>query len=186
MVLWGDHGWHLGDHDLWEKHTNLEQATRAPLIIAGPGIKAGKSNSLSEHIDIFPTICDLAGLAIPSQLQGKSLKPIMQNNAASVKEFSISQYPRRLSKDDVKKAGYTSVNMMGYSLRTGKYRFTIWMNNFTTKDAFSNEKVFAKELYDYSKDPLEKVNVYNDKNYANTAKEMYNKMITFFKSQEGK
>ena len=186
VVLWGDHGWHLGDHDLWEKHTNLEQATRAPLIIAGPGIKAGKSNSLSEHIDIFPTICDLAGLAIPSQLQGKSLKPIMQNNAASVKEFSVSQYPRRLSKEDVKKAGYTSVNMMGYSLRTGKYRFTIWMNNFTTKDAFSNEKVFAKELYDYSKDPLEKVNVYDDKNYANTAKEMYNKMITFFKSQEGK
>lgn len=85
------------------KHTNLEQATRAPLIIAGPGIKPGKSNSLSEHLDIFPTICDLAGLAIPSQLQGKSLKPIMQNNAASVKEFSISQYPRKLSKDDVKK-----------------------------------------------------------------------------------
>ena len=186
VVLWGDHGWHLGDHDLWEKHTNLEQATRAPLIIAGPGIKAGKSNSLSEHIDIFPTICDLAGLAIPSQLQGKSLKPIMQNNSASVKDFSISQYPRKLSKDDVKKAGYSSVNMMGYSLRTGKYRFTIWMNNFTSKDAFSSEKVFAKELYDYSKDPLEKVNVYNDKNYANTAKEMYNKMITFFKSQEGK
>jgi arylsulfatase A-like enzyme len=186
IVLWGDHGWHLGDHDLWEKHTNLENATRAPLIVAAPGMKPGRTTSLSEHLDIFPTIVDLAGLKIPSQLQGKSLKPVMINNSSSVNDFAMSQYPRKLSKEDAKNAGFDSNKIMGYSLRTSQYRFTIWMNNFTTKDTFSNEKVFAQELYDYSKDPLEKVNVYNDKNYANTAKEMYNKMITFFKSQEGK
>lgn len=186
IVLWGDHGWHLGDHDLWEKHTNLEQATRAPLIIAAPGMKAGNSKSLSEHVDIFPTICDLAGLQIPKQLQGVSLKPIMQNNNASVKDFSMSQYPRKLSKDEITKAGYNSNKIMGYSLRTSKYRFTIWMSDFNTNDVFSANKIYAQEMYDYTKDPLEKVNIFKDDNYKSTAKEMYNKMVEFFKSQEKK
>ncbi len=186
IVLWGDHGWHLGDHDLWEKHTNLENATRAPLIVAAPGMKPGRTNSLSEHLDIFPTIVDLAGLAIPTQLQGKSLKPIMQNNNSSVKDFSVSQYPRKLSKEEAKKAGYDSNKIMGYSLRTSKYRFTIWMNDFTTSQAFDEKKIFASEMYDYIADPLEKVNVYKADNYKEVAKDMYTKMIGFFKSQETK
>jgi len=186
IVLWGDHGWHLGDHDLWEKHTNLENATRAPLIVAAPGMKPGRTNSLSEHLDIFPTIVDLAGLAIPSQLQGKSLKSVMQNNSATVKDFSMSQYPRKLSKEEAKKAGYDSNKIMGYSLRTNKYRFTIWMNDFTTSQAFDEKKIFASEMYDYTVDPLEKVNVYKADNYKVVAKEMYTKMIEFFKSQESK
>jgi arylsulfatase A-like enzyme len=186
IVLWGDHGWHLGDHDLWEKHTNLENATRAPLMVAAPGMKPGRTNSLSEHLDIFPTIVDLAGLAIPSQLQGKSLKSVMQNNSATVKDFSMSQYPRKLSKEEAKKAGYDSNKIMGYSLRTSKYRFTIWMNDFTTSQAFDEKKIFASEMYDYVTDPLEKVNVYKADNYKAVAKEMYTKMIEFFKSQESK
>jgi len=186
IVLWGDHGWHLGDHDLWEKHTNMEQATRAPLIVAAPGMKAGKSNSLSEHLDIFPTICDLAGLNVPAQLQGKSLKPIMQNNSSAVKDFSVSQYPRKLSKEDTQKAGFDSNKIMGYSLRTSKYRFTIWMNDFTSDQPFDAKKIFASEMYDYNADPLEKVNVYTSNNYKEAAKEMYSKMVNFFKSQESK
>ena len=186
IVLWGDHGWHLGDHDLWEKHTNMEQATRAPLIVAAPGMKAGKSNSLSEHLDIFPTICDLAGLKVPSQLQGKSLKPIMQNNSSAVKDFSVSQYPRKLSKEDTQKAGFDSNKIMGYSLRTSKYRLTIWMNDFTSNQTFDAKKIFASEMYDYTTDPLEKVNIYTSNNYKEAAKEMYSKMVDFFKSQETK
>ncbi len=186
IVLWGDHGWHLGDHDLWEKHTNLEQATRAPLIIAAPGMKAGKTTSLSEHLDIFPTIVDLAGLKIPSQLQGKSLKPIILNNSSSVKDFSMSQYPRKLSKEDAKNAGFDSNKIMGYSLRTSKYRFTIWMSDFTSDQPFDSKKIYASEMYDYSVDPLEKVNIYNADNYKVAAKEMYTKMIDFFKSQQTK
>ena len=186
IVLWGDHGWHLGDHDLWHKHTNFEQATRAPLIIAGPGIKAGKTNSLSEFVDVFPTICNLAGIAIPKNLDGKSLKPLMLKNTASVKDFSISQYPRKLKKAEMTKLGYTDSKMMGYSLRTDKYRYTIWMNNFTSKQTFSESQVYTAELYDYVKDPLEKVNVVADKNYSKTSTELKSKMITFFKSQETK
>ena len=186
IVLWGDHGWHLGDHDLWHKHTVFEQATRAPLIIAAPGIKAGKTNSQSEFVDVFPTICNLAGLPIPNQLDGKSLKPLMLDNKASVKEYSISQYPRKLKKEEVKKMGYEKGDLMGYTLRTNKYRYTIWMNDFTSKQTFEVKKVYTTELYDYVKDPLEKVNVVNDKNYTTTSTELKAKMITFFKNEEAK
>ena len=186
IALWGDHGWHLGDHDLWHKHTNFEEATRAPLIIAGPGIKSGKTNSLTEFIDVFPTICDLAGVTIPKNLDGKSLKPLMLNNKAKGKEYAISQYPRKLKKAEMAKLGYSDAKMMGYSLRTDQYRYTIWMNNFNSKEAFDESKVYASEMYDYVKDPLEKVNVVNDKNYSATSAALKSKMITFFKNQETK
>jgi arylsulfatase A-like enzyme len=184
IVLWGDHGWHLGDHDLWHKHTNFEQATRAPLIIAAPGIKAGKTSSLTEFVDVFPTICDLANVAIPKQLDGKSLKPLMKNSKTVVKDFSVSQYPRKLKKAEMIKKGYTDSKMMGYSIRTKNYRYTIWMNNFTSADKFSLEKVYASELYDYVKDTLETVNVVADKKYVSVSKEMNAKMIAYFKSKE--
>ena len=186
IVLWGDHGWHLGDHDLWEKHTNFEQATRSPLMIAAPGFKPGKTSSQSEHLDIFPTICNLAGVPIPKQLQGKSLKPLMLNNKTTVKDFSVSQYPRKLQKEEVKKMGYDDNKIMGYSIRTNKYRYTIWMSSFTSDQPFAANKIYASEMYDYVKDPLEKINVVNNKKYAAASKEMYNKMILFFKSQEKK
>ena len=186
IVLWGDHGWHLGDHDLWEKHTNFEQATRAPLIIASPGLKPGKTTATTEHIDIFPTICNLAGVQIPAQLQGKSLKPLMQNNKATVKEFSVSQYPRKLQKEAMKKMGYKNSNIMGYSFRTDKYRYTAWMSDFTSDQPFDESKVYATEMYDYVNDPLEKVNVVNDKKYNASSKDMHDKMVAFFKSQEKK
>lgn len=183
IVLWGDHGWHLGDHDLWEKHTTFEQATRAPLIIAAPGMKPGKTTSQTEHLDIFPTICDLAGMAIPTYLDGKSLKPILLNNKAVVKDFSMSQYPRKLKKEDIASLGYKNGKLMGYAMRTEKYRYVLWMNNFTTEESFSPKNVYAIELYDYEKDPLEKVNVAADKKYTAIAKDLNSKVVEFFASQ---
>ena len=183
IVLWGDHGWHLGDHDLWEKHTNFEQATRAPLIIAAPGFKSGKTFAISEHLDIFPTVCNLAGVSIPQQLEGKSLLPLLENKKATIKTFAVSQYPRKLKSTVFKQLGYENGKIMGYALRTDKYRFVIWMNDFTSKQPFVANKVYATELYDYEKDPLEKVNVVNAKAYEAVSKEMYSKMLTFFKEQ---
>jgi iduronate 2-sulfatase len=110
----------------------------------------------------------------------------MQNNTSSVKEFSVSQYPRKLSKEEMQKAGYDSNKMMGYSLRTNQYRLTIWMNDFTTSQPFDAKKVFASEMYDYKADPLEKVNIYKTDKYKDVAKDMYDRMIAFFKSQEKK
>jgi iduronate 2-sulfatase len=183
IVLWGDHGWHLGDHDIWGKHTNFEQATRSPLILAGPGMKSGKSAALTEHVDVFPSLVDLAGLPIPAQLEGKSLKPIMKNNKAKVKEFAMSQYPRKLKKEEVQKLGYANNKLMGYSMRNNRYRYTLWMSDFTSKQPFDEKKIYAAELYDYEKDPLETVNVAKDEKYQAISADMYKKMIDFLNTQ---
>ena len=187
IVLWGDHGWHLGDHDMWGKHTNFEQATRSPLIFAAPGLKAGKSKSLSEHVDVFPTICDLANLPIPSQLQGKSLKPVMQNKTTTVNEFAMSQYPRKLKGPEFKELGYADGKLMGYSMRTDKYRYTIWFNNsYNSSQPYADNRIYKRELYDYEKDPLEKVNVVDDGVYKKALEDLHKKMLSYLKSYEGK
>jgi len=185
IVLWGDHGWHLGDHDMWGKHTNYEQATKAPLIIAAPGLKAGQTKSMTEFVDVFPTLCELSGGTVPTYLDGKSLVPVMKNNKVSVKEYAMSQYPRKMPKADTKKEE-GKVKLMGYSMRTEQYRYTVWLKNFTSDQVYSADKVYTKELYDYTKDPLEKVNVSDDKKYAAIAADLDKKMIAYFKSKEVK
>jgi arylsulfatase A-like enzyme len=186
IVLWGDHGWHLGDHNIWCKHSNFEQATHAPLIISAPGIASNKTKSLSEHVDVFPTLCDLAGLAIPTQLQGKSLKSVMKNPATAVKEFSVSQYPRAGANEQDSRIETTPA-IMGYSIRTSQYRYTIWMKNaFRSTLPFNAASVIGEELYDYNADPLEKFNVAKDKKYAPVTKKLHAEMLAYFKSQESK
>jgi hypothetical protein len=110
----------------------------------------------------------------------------MINNSSSVNDFAMSQYPRKLSKEDAKNAGFDSNKIMGYSLRTSQYRFTIWMNDFTSDQPFDSKKIYAAEMYDYNADPLEKENIYKSDKYKEAAKEMYKKMTDFFKSQETK
>jgi arylsulfatase A-like enzyme len=185
IVLWGDHGWHLGDHNLWCKHTNFEQATHAPLIISAPWIKPSKTDSPTEFIDIFPTLCDLAGVIIPAHLDGKSLVPVMKDPKVNVKEFSVSQYPRPANKIETGRLGWSNGEYMGYSIRTGQYRYTIWIkDSFRSNKSYSKELVVATELYDYLKDPDETVNVADDKEYAVVAKDMNEKMISFLENQK--
>jgi iduronate 2-sulfatase len=85
VILWGDHGWHLGEHAIWGKHALFEESLRSPLIISYPGIPnpGVPSDSIVETLDLFPTICELAGLETPNHLDGKSLMPILQNPEAS-------------------------------------------------------------------------------------------------------
>ena len=144
IVLWGDHGWQLGDHGLWHKHTNFERATKAPLILSVPGMKnAGKSTtSLAEFVDIYPTLADVAGLPAPTGIDGKSLKPVLENPAASVRKVALSQYPRSDSGKPI----------MGYSARDARWRLTLW------RDRATNATV-ATELYDEKNDPKENTNV---------------------------
>lgn len=178
IVLWGDHGWHLGDHNLWCKHSDFEQATHAPLIISAPGIAASTTNASTEFVDVFPTLCDLAEVKIPETLDGKSLKPLMNKTATSVKDFSISQYPRSETKSE------TGREVMGYSLRDKRYRYTIWMtNNYRSTQAFNADLIVGTELYDYKKDPNETTNVIGVKEYKTVYKNMNRKMMDFLKSQ---
>ena len=187
VVLWGDHGWHLGDHNLWCKHTNFEQATHAPLIISASWIKPSVTKSMTEFVDIFPTLCDLTTVPIPSHLDGKSLVSVMKNPDYIVKEFSTSQYPRGGSDAETGRLGYAEGKCMGYSIRTTRYRYTIWMkDNFRTNRIFDKSLIIATELYDYQKDPNETINVVDEKSYINVSKEMNKKMLSYFDNQRVK
>ncbi|MCX6327466.1 MAG: sulfatase [Bacteroidia bacterium] len=154
IVLWGDHGWHLGDHGLWNKHTNFEQATHTLFMMSVPGQKPGlRPVTQSEFVDIFPTLCDLTGIPAPKHLDGMSLVPAIKNPSAELKVYSLSQYPR--AKD-----------VMGYSIRTKRFRYTVWFNKgFRTNMAYDPKYVVARELYDYEKDPLEKENLLDKPEY---------------------
>ncbi len=173
IVLWGDHGWHLGDHGMWCKHSNFEQATASPLIIAAPGYKAGqKTKSMTEFVDIYPTLCELAALPVPKQLEGVSLVPILKDSSAKVKGYSVSQYPREGKR-------------MGYALRTDRYRLVMWMkNNWHSTQKFDETLLEAVELYDYEKDPLETVSQQNNPEYKDALKDLKQMMLEHFEKYE--
>ena len=147
VILWGDHGWHLGDHGLWCKHTNYEQSTRSPLIIAGPGIlKNKKTDAPTEFVDIYPTLCELTGTPVPANLDGISFKPVIDGSEKSVREFAISQFPRG--------------KCIGYALRDNQFRYIVWPNTPASgKPAVNVNDCEGEELYDYSADPLETKNI---------------------------
>lgn len=161
IVLWGDHGWHLGDHGLWNKHTNFEQATHTLLMMSVPGKKTGiKPVATCEFVDIFPTLCDLTDLPIPKYLDGLSLVPVIDNPAAEIKKYAFSQYPR-------------PENNMGYSIRTKRFRYTEWISgDFKTNKVYNPELVVAREMYDYEKDPLETENILDKAEYQKDKIEM--------------
>jgi arylsulfatase A-like enzyme len=165
IVLWGDHGWHLGDHGLWNKHTNFEQATHALMMMSVPGQKAGITPvATSEFVDIFPTLCDLVNIPKPKHLDGVSLVPAIKNPSAEVREYALSQYPRGKER-------------MGYSIRTKRFRYTVWLGkSFRTWMPFDPKAVIATELYDYEKDPLETVNVATQPEYSKD-REMMEKLF---------
>jgi len=145
IVFWGDHGWHLGDHGQWCKHTNYEQAARIPVIVAGPGVKAGaKSSALIETVDIYPTLAEAAGLPKPAGLDGRSFATTLRNPAAPHRDHAIHVYPR--SAPD--KGG-----VLGRAIRTERYRLVEWKKPGAPADTAEFE------LYDYQADPLETKNL---------------------------
>jgi iduronate 2-sulfatase len=146
VVLCVDHGWHLDDHGLWCKHTNFEHATHVPLMIHAPGMNPGQSDGLTENIDIYPTLCELAGVPAPDHLEGTSFVPLMRDPEQSWKKASFSQYPR-------------PGDIMGYSMRTDRYRYTRWMNH-------KDQAIVAEELYDYQSDPEETTNWAGSEKYS--------------------
>ncbi len=141
VVVFGDHGMHLGENGQWGKLTNFEAATRAPLIVAAPGARGAgaATDALVELVDLYPSLCDLAGLPRPQHLEGHSFADLLQAPGRPGKDAAISQYPRG--------------DVMGYSLRTARYRFTRWPAGDATGG------VEACELYDHVTDPGETVNL---------------------------
>ena len=148
IVLWGDHGWKLGEHMAWGKHSNVENDVNAPLIFSAPGMKSAgtHSDALVEFVDIYPTLCDLAGIPLPAALEGTSVKPLLDDPNRSWKTAAFSQYPRNAGKTGAGK-------LMGYTMRTDRYRFTVWVSDT------DHLKVDATELYDHQTDPQENYNL---------------------------
>ncbi len=146
VVLWGDHGFHLGDHGLWTKHTNYEQANRIPLIVAAPGVtKPGTvTKQLAESVDVFPTLAELTGLPAPTgpqPIDGKSLVPVLRDPAARVRDHAYHVYPKE---------------KLGRAIRTERYRFVEW------REVGAPEESAELELYDYESDPNETRNLAAD------------------------
>jgi len=150
ILLWSDHGWHLGDHSAWGKSTNYEWSTRSPVFLYVPGIKeTGKqTDALVEFVDFYPTLLELSGLKIPDYLEGTSMVPLLDDAFRPWKKAVFSQYPRS-------KKEYGPFE--GYSVRTKDYRYTQWRKH-------SDGKVFFEELYD------NRVNLLETKNVAGSPK----------------
>lgn len=145
VVLWGDHGWHLGDHGMWCKHTNYEQAARIPLIVSVSGGAAGAvSSALVETVDVYPTLAELAGLPQPSGVDGRSFAKLLAEPAAVHRDHVIHVYPR---------SAEGRGSLLGRAIRTERYRMVEW------KPIGGSAEEAVHELYDYAEDPLESANL---------------------------
>lgn len=168
IILWGDHGWKLGEHDAWCKHSNVENDTWAPLLLSVPGMKnAGQhTDALVEFVDIYPTLAELAGLPLPAHLEGSSFRPVLDNVKRPWKTAAFSQYPRPSG----------AKRLMGYTMRTDRYRFTAWVQ----RDDHS--QIDALELYDHQSDPQENQNLANQPEHAALVKELKAKLFAGWKA----
>ena len=153
VVLWSDHGWHLGEHSAWGKMTNFEIATRVPLMISAPGIASGRTHTIGELVDLYPTLCDLAGIPSPAHLQGESLREVLADPDKKRDDIALSEYPR------FKNAYY------GRALRTPRYRFVQWRDR-------ASGKIVERELYDHQTDPNEMKNIAGMKANAKLVSEL--------------
>jgi len=155
IVFWSDHGYQLGEHGQWMKQTLFEPSARTPLIIGGAGVRArGKACARTvELLDLYPTVAALCGLqGIPSTLHGANLAPLLDNPAHPWDRPAVTQVQRQ--------------KVMGYSLRTERYRYTMW-----------DEGRDGEEFYDYQEDPRELRNLSNVPEAANLKSKHRNQLI---------
>jgi len=157
IVMTSDHGYHLGEHGLWQKMSLFEESARVPLIIFAPGMKAkGASTSrLSELVDLYPTLADLCGLPAPKNLAGRSVRPSLDDPTAPGKPAAITQVFRRRGRRQ------KAPSFMGYTIRTERWRYTEW-----------DQGRKGAELYDHATDPQEFRNLAGDPRFAETLAEM--------------
>ena len=163
VALTSDHGYQLGEHGLWCKHTNFEGATKVPLIIFDPRLKpehqGRKVDNIVELIDLAPTLWDLSGLAKAAEVDGKSFKKLLTENS---KEFTIAR------------SRYHRAGTHGFSIRVKNFRYTRWIHPKTKKTVY-------EELYDYKNDPLETRNFVENPEYSKVLqklKKLWNSEIT--------
>ncbi len=155
IVLWSDHGFHLGEHGLWAKTSNFELDARVPLIVVTPETNGmQRTDAVVELLDLYPTLVDLCGLSMPEHVEGVSLRPLLEDPSRSVKQAAFTWHPRPAYPDG-------DPQVMGYSMRTQRYRYTQWRD-------FKTGEIQASELYDHDHDPQETVNLAGQPEHAET------------------
>jgi uncharacterized sulfatase len=132
VIFIGDHGYHLGEREWWNKNTLFERSCRAPLLIAAPGAKPGVARGIVEFVDLYPTVAELCGLTAPANLAGRSLRPLLRDPTSPGKPAAFTLVTRGTSRGD--------------SVRTDRWRFNRWSDG-------------AVELYDHTADAEENYNV---------------------------
>ena len=161
IVLWGDHGWQLGEHGFWCKHTNFEVASRTPLLIVAPGAEGGRvSRQLVEYVDIYPTLCDLAGLSQPKHLHGKSMRPLLVDVDAAHKNAVFTRHGG------------------GDAVRTDRYRY------MEMRSGGGKGELRGVGLFDLEKDAQENQNVAEQPAYAETRQRLQS-MLDAVRAQSG-
>jgi iduronate 2-sulfatase len=152
VIFTSDHGYHLGDHGLWQKSTLFEKSARVPLVIVAPGIggKARVTAGLAELVDLYRTIADLSGLTPPAEIEGASLRPLLENPAASVKPYAFTQI-----RD-------------GYAVRSVRYRYVEWSGGAD-----------GAQLFDMERDPQETKNLASDPAHAAVRQELSRVLATY-------
>lgn len=157
IVFISDHGYHMGEHKLWQKTTLFENSARVPMIVSAPGFDAtrGKrSGAVAELLDLYPTLADLAGLEQPVELPGRSLRPQLEDAAAPGKPAALTTF-HSVDRQHVSRDRHRP-SVMGHSIRTERYRYTEW-----------GERAWqGAELYDHDRDPKEFTNLADDPEMA--------------------
>jgi iduronate 2-sulfatase len=156
VVIWSDHGFHLGDHGRWAKHTQFEQAMRCPLIVRLPGHQtvSGSTAAIVESVDIYPTLCEFAGLETPDFLDGESFLPVVAGQSKG-KAAAFSQ---------IRPVKRKKRNLMAYSVRTKDFRYVEW------REPDKANAVISRELYDHQTDPEETISVIDNPKHAESIK----------------
>ncbi|MFP4092570.1 MAG: sulfatase [Cyclobacteriaceae bacterium] len=161
VVLWGDHGWNLREHGLWCKHSNFESSLRAPLMVRVPEINKGATTAaLTEFVDIYPSLCELAGLPVPHHIEGTSFVPLLSNPQQPWKQQVFSKY------------------YDGYSVKDEQFRYTEWRNQ--------EGKVYARMLYDHKADSLENMNVAEKAEYLDVVERMQQSLRKTYQEDYGR
>lgn len=147
VILWGDHGWNLREHGMWAKHCNYKTSLNAPLIVRLPGMKGGqKTSSITEFIDIYPTLCDLCGLEKPTHLDGKSFVSTLKNPTEHHDKYAVARFRGAVT------------------IITEKYYYTEWLDK--------NNAFVTRMLYDHETDDAENINISEDPEMQETVKQL--------------
>jgi iduronate 2-sulfatase len=157
IVFTSDHGYHMGEHGLWQKMSLFEESARVPLLIVAPGMSLGTiSETPVSQIDLFPTLAELCDVRIPDNLQGQSLVPMLKDPSHTGRGWALTQVTRGGKLRKAKNGNEADGPFFGYSLRTPRWRYTEW-----------DRGAAGRELYNHDNDPRELTNlVENDEHKA--------------------